>query len=121
MPSPPSLRQRLRDALPVALKARDRVAVAALRATLAAIDNAEAVPGPARPGSLAIEHTPVGVGTAEVERRALTEEHVADIVRAAIAEREAAAHEYDRAGRRERAGQLRAEAGVLVAHLTPPN
>lgn len=38
-----SVRDRLRRALPAALKARDRLAVAALRSTLAAIDNAEAV------------------------------------------------------------------------------
>jgi uncharacterized protein YqeY len=38
-----SLRERLSRALPVAMKARDRVAVAALRSALAAIANAEAV------------------------------------------------------------------------------
>jgi hypothetical protein len=36
------LRDRLRRALPVAMKARDRTAVTALRSALAAIDNAEA-------------------------------------------------------------------------------
>jgi uncharacterized protein len=52
-----NLRQRLSRALPVAMKARDRVAVAALRSALAAIANAEAVdttrtPSPAaRPDS----------------------------------------------------------------------
>ena len=38
------MRASLRDDLKAALKARDRVATAALRSTLAAIDNAEAVP-----------------------------------------------------------------------------
>jgi uncharacterized protein len=38
-----SLRERLSGALPAAMKARDRVAVAALRSALAAIANAEAV------------------------------------------------------------------------------
>src|SRR5256885_6974081 len=66
------LRQRLRDALPAAMKARDRVAVAALRATLGAIDNAEAVDrAPSGDHGLAIERSPVGVGAAEVERRGL--------------------------------------------------
>ena len=41
------LRQNLRDALTTAIKSRDRVAVAALRSALAAIDNAEAVDRPA--------------------------------------------------------------------------
>ena len=36
------LRDRLRRALPAAMKARDRTAITALRSTLAAIDNAEA-------------------------------------------------------------------------------
>jgi uncharacterized protein len=44
------LRERLSRALPAAMKARDRVAVAALRSALAAIANAEAVdPAPASP------------------------------------------------------------------------
>ena len=117
-PTSVPLRQRLRAALPAALKARDAVAVAALRGTLAAIDNAEAVP-PATPDGrgMAIEHSPVGVGAAEAQRRVLTEADVARIVRAEVAEREAAARGYDGAGRPERAERLRAEAGILVAHL----
>jgi uncharacterized protein len=43
-----NLRERLGRALPAAMKARDRVAVAALRSALAAIANAEAV-DPSRP------------------------------------------------------------------------
>jgi hypothetical protein len=38
------MRTSLREGLKAALKARDRVAVAALRSALSAIDNAEAVP-----------------------------------------------------------------------------
>jgi uncharacterized protein YqeY len=111
------LRQRLRDALPVAMKARDRVAVTVLRSTLAALDNAEAVVGAASPGSLAIERSPVGVGAAEVARQELTGARVEEIVRAEMAEREAAAQDYDRAGRTDRAEQLRAEVRVLAAYL----
>ncbi|MBX6723341.1 MAG: hypothetical protein IRY92_08930, partial [Dactylosporangium sp.] len=93
-PSNPSvpLRQRLQDALPVALKARDRAAVAALRSALAAIANAEAVNRPAASDrGQAIEQTSVGVGVAEVERRVLTADQVEQIVRAEVAERLAAA------------------------------
>jgi uncharacterized protein YqeY len=114
----PPLRRRLRDALVAAMKARDRLAVGALRSTLAAIDNAEAVDTTAVPsGSLAIESSPAGVGAAEAERRALSDDDVARIVRAEVADREAAALEYDRAGRAERAAALRAEAQVLASHL----
>jgi uncharacterized protein YqeY len=116
-PEPP-LRQRLRTALPAAMKAGDRLAVSALRATLAALDNAEAVDRtPTADRSLAIEQSPVGVGAAEVARRVLTSADVEHIVRTEVAEREAAAREYDRVGRSERADQLRGEARVLSAHL----
>jgi len=114
------LRQRLREALPAAMKSRDRPAVAALRATLAAIENAEAVvvdDGTRR--SLAIEDTPVGVGAAEANRRELTEDDVARIVRAEVAEREAAATAYEKSGHTDRAEQLRAEIRALTASAGP--
>jgi uncharacterized protein YqeY len=114
----PSLRQRLRDALVAAMRERDRVAVTALRGALAAIDNAEAVDTSAvASGSLAIESSPVGVGAAEVERRVLSDEDIVQIVRSEVADREAAAIDYDRAGRSERAQVLRAEVQVLSSHL----
>lgn len=114
------VRQRLRDALPPAMKARDRVAVAAIRATLAAIDNAEAVRTDDGTGSsLAVEHLPIGVGATEVARQELTDEDVAAIVRAEVAERESAAAGYERAGQPERAERLRLEARALAPHLAP--
>jgi uncharacterized protein YqeY len=118
-PSPSStLRQRLRGALRTAMKSRDRVALGALRSTLAAIDNAEAVEVDASAArNLAIEMIPSGAGAAEAERRVLTEADVERIVRAEAAEREAGARDYDAAGRPERAELLRAEARVLLAHL----
>jgi hypothetical protein len=97
------------------------VAVAALRSALAAIDNAEAVEGAPAPGPGAgdapIAGAVVGLGAAEVERRGLTGAQMDAIVRAEVAEREAAARAYERAGRREHAERLRAEAGVLSALL----
>ncbi|WP_309234474.1 hypothetical protein [Nocardia sp. XZ_19_385] len=110
------LRDRLRSALTVAIKARDRTSVAALRSALGAIDNAEAVDiSEARAG--AIEGSPVGLGAAEVARRDLTESGIAAIVRAEIDERRSAAAEYDSRGRSEHAGRLRAEADALAALL----
>jgi uncharacterized protein len=115
------LRDRLRDGLPAAIKARDGVAVAALRSALAAIENAEAVTPP--PGSPAeathaqLAGTVVGVGAAEAERRALSEAEIEEIARAEVDERRAAADAYERAGRPEEARRLRAEADVLVGYL----
>jgi uncharacterized protein YqeY len=112
------LRQRLRAALPAAMKTGDKAAVAALRSTLSAIDNAEAVQRPGTPDrSLAIEQLPVGVGAAEMARRELTEAEVEKIVRAELAEREAAALAYDSAGRAEAAATLRAQIRALQPHL----
>jgi uncharacterized protein YqeY len=112
------LRERLRDALGVAIKQRDRVAVTALRSALAAIENAGAVErGESVDRRLAIEQIPVGVGAAEVPRRVLTELDVLGIVRGEIADRESAALGYEQAGRSERAGQLREEIRVLSRHV----
>ena len=112
------LRRRMRAALTVAMKARDRAAVSALRSALAAVENAEAVNrGAGADERLAIEQIPVGLGAAEVERRVLTEAEQRRIVRAEQAEREAAAEGYESAGRPERAERLRAEAAVLAGQL----
>jgi uncharacterized protein YqeY len=115
-----SLRDRLRGALPEAMKARDTVAVAALRSALAAIDNAEAVGAaqvPPGSGRADIAGAVVGVGAAEVERRSLTDAQVEELVRAEVADRQAAAGHYEHAGHRQRAERLRGEAGVLGAYL----
>ncbi len=92
--------------------------MAALRSALAAIENAEAVDrGEAADRGLAIEQIAIGVGATEAERRVLTEADSERIVRGEIDEREAAARDYDLAGRPERAERLRGEAQVLVAQL----
>ncbi len=118
---PEPLQQRLRTALPAAMQARDKVALAVLRSTLAAIENAEAVELSAIPGGgLAIEQTPVGAGVTEASRRELTGADVERIVRAELAEREAAAQAYDQAGQPAQADRLRTEIRVLSAYLLDP-
>lgn len=116
-----TVRTRLRNALPVAMKARDMTAVAALRATLAAIDNAEAVDAAQAPtvsiGNAEIANSMVGLGAGDVVRRVLTEKQIAGIVRTEIADRRTAAADYERAGLHDRAERLRSEAEVLAAHL----
>jgi uncharacterized protein YqeY len=108
----------MREALLVAMKSRDRLAISALRPTLAAIDNAEAVEvGHIADRPQAIELIPVGLGTAEAPRRTLTEEDIIQIVRAEVASRDAAARDYDAAGRPERAEHLRDEAQILLSYL----
>jgi uncharacterized protein len=125
-----NLRDRLRGALPLAMKARDRLAVTALRSALAAIDNAGAVDvaqapreaghpdvGETEAGHPEFAGTVAGLGAAEVERRSLTPARVEQIVRAEMTDREAAAVDYERAGQLEHAERLRGEAKVLASYL----
>jgi uncharacterized protein YqeY len=112
------LQTRLRAALPPALKARDRVAVAALRSALAAIDNAQAVEAPPAPRSGGVVAGAVaGLGAGEAPRRDLEESEIDAIVRAEVADRLAAAAHYEQAGRVDAAARLTAEADVLAALL----
>ncbi|HEY3869877.1 MAG TPA: hypothetical protein VGM10_16045 [Actinocrinis sp.] len=113
-----ALRQRLRVALSARMKQRDKAAVSVLRATLAAIDNAEAVDRPADADQgLAIEQIEAGAGVNDVARRTLTVAQVEQIVRDELAERRSAADEYERAGRADHAAELREGAKILSALL----
>jgi uncharacterized protein YqeY len=137
-----NLRDRLRRALPAAMKARDRPAVAALRSALAAIDNAEAYDPdealaeglndvlepagwePADPDADDVDAahpgfagTVAGVGATEVDRRSLTPKQMEGIVRAEIETREVAATVLEGVGKHEHAERLRAEMKVLLSHV----
>jgi uncharacterized protein len=133
-----AIRARLELALRAAIKARDTVAVSALRSVLAAIGNAEAVPQPTRSatpttavtttvtsapsadGAAASQHVAggaTGLGAAEADRKMLTGDETVALVRDEIAERQAAARQYEDAGHQERAARLRHEAWVIQAVL----
>jgi uncharacterized protein len=113
------IREQLRGALPGAMKARDAVAVAALRSALAAIENAEAVDSSIAPVQHAhIAGGVVGVGAADVQRRTLTQTQMEAIIRAEVSDRQAAERDYRHAGQRERAERLRGEVDVLLSYLS---
>jgi len=128
------IRARMRRGLVDAMKARDQQAVSALRSTLARIDNAEAVDADgldadgldAEPalyrgdGRPAVAGSVLGVGAAEVDRRVLTPEEMAAVVRDDVEEREMAAEVLERVGRPDHAERLRAQAKLLTTYLTPP-
>lgn len=104
------------------MKARDVVAVSALRSALGAIENAEAVDA-AHASVPGVGHSDIvgsmcGLWVSEVERRSLTHAQVEQIVRAEVAERRSAAHHYERLGHREHAERLRGEANVLARYLS---
>ncbi|MFE9258986.1 hypothetical protein [Streptomyces sp. NPDC006879] len=103
------------------MRARDKAAVSALRATLAALDNAEAVPvDAAELRGLALEQAPLGAGATEAARRELSEGGVVDVVRAEAAERLEVAAQLTAPAHAARAARLRAEAAVLLGFLDGP-
>ena len=109
----------MRTALIAAMRARDAIAVSALRSALSALGNATAVETEITPESGEIAGGVAGLGAAEVERRTLTPAEERAIVRAEVDERETAATVVGP----ERAARLRAEAAVLRALLSaaPPD
>ena len=118
------LRIRLREQLRAAVRERDRIAVAALRDAIAALDNAEAVkPGAVQSAASSgyVAGGVVGLGAAEAARRALDPEAQRAIVHAEIEGRLAAATTYEQHGHGSRATDLRVSAEVLLAVLDAPN
>ncbi|QPP10773.1 hypothetical protein G4Z16_17560 [Streptomyces bathyalis] len=100
------------------MRARDKATVSALRATLAALDNAEAVRvDAAEVRGLALEESPVGAGATEAARCELSESGVADIVRAEATERLRVAEQLTAPAHADRVARLRAEAAVLLRFL----
>jgi uncharacterized protein YqeY len=132
-PDGDAIRVRLELALRAAIKARDTVAVSALRSVLAAIANTEAVPQPTRSatptseagapsadGAASSQHVAggaTGLGAAEADRKTLTGDETAALVRAEIVERQAAARQYEDAGHQERADRLLRETRIIQAAL----
>jgi len=115
------MQAHLTTALRQAIRDRDSVATAALRSALAAIANAEAISAESVPAaSTSSPHfagAAAGLGAGEVARRVLSEDELADIIRAEIADRDEAAGQYVQAGHADRAQRLRDEASVLRTAL----
>ena len=105
-----SMRKRLKNDLPNAIKLRNSAAVTAIRTMLAAIDNAEAVD----PRDLS---TPVYGRTNDVPRKRLTEQDIQDIVQLEAIARRSAIVKYEQLGSHEAADQLRAELDVINRYL----
>ena len=113
------LRESLRDALRTAMKARDKPAVAAMRAALSIIDNAEAADVSAAP---AVEEGHIaggvaGLGAGEVARQQLSEPELVALLQAEVERWESTARDADGLGRTDDAEQLRAEIAALRPFL----
>ena len=107
----------LRTALRDALRARQMHAVAVIRETLAALDNAEAAEPSAAPP---VQHGVIaggvaGLGAGEVPRRLLSPEAVTAIIEREIRERRDAAATCAALGRDDEASTLGLQVDVLAS------
>ncbi|HEY7277778.1 MAG TPA: hypothetical protein VH594_17535 [Trebonia sp.] len=117
---PQALRAALRRDLVSAMKARQPDAVAALRAAIAAIDNAEAVPAPEARQAATSSHIAgarAGLGAAEAARRDLSDSDQRALLRDQITGYTSEADRYEALGQPDAAARLRAQAHLLSAYL----
>ncbi|HEY6817642.1 MAG TPA: hypothetical protein VI168_19065 [Croceibacterium sp.] len=108
------LKQRLRADLKAAMQARASDEVRLLRTLIAALDNAEAVPG----GGLVDKYVPRSFGdpSGEVARLALDDAAVGRVLADEISARLAAADEYQRHGETAEEARLRREAQLIARY-----
>lgn len=105
-----SLRRQLNGDLLLAMKAKDIVAISALRSVLSALDNASAVPA-------STVAAPVFGRNGDVSRRDLSDTDCQSIISAEVSVRARAAEEYARLGRDDVAARLRAEQAVIERYV----
>jgi len=119
-----ALRHALRRDLAMAMKAREPDAVAALRAAIAAIDNAEAIPAPEARQAATSSHIAgarAGLGAAEAARRDLSDSDQRAVLREQITGYTTEADRYEALGQPAAAARLRAQAHLLSAYLLGPS
>ena len=111
-----TLQLRLRADLKTAMQERRSAEVSVLRSLIAAIDDAQAVPVGDRQRTHVVRQ--FGDGSAEVPRLALSRGDLAALLAKEIAERRAAAAEFQRHGKDEQAGRLTDEIAVIERFVT---
>ncbi len=105
-----SLRERLKDGLKAAMKARQPEVVSILRSTLSEIDNAEAV-------ETDTDYVPLAGRTKDVPRKVLTEVDVRQILQKELDEITAVITTYQQRGKNNEAAPLQKQASVLSQYL----
>jgi uncharacterized protein YqeY len=110
-----AIKSRLRADLGSAMGAKDAVRVRALRATIAAIDDAQAVP--VNDQHLRYVVRAFGDRSAEVPRLGLTAEDVTRVLTYEAAARSSAAAEMERLHQTGRARELHEEAAIIASYL----
>ena len=124
-PAADGMRDRLRGDLRVAMKLRDRTAMAVLRQLIAVIDNAESIavdaepaPVPGLGGSTWIAGATLG--PSEVSRRLLKADETATLLCSEMERRAATALEWDRCARPELAAEARVELTIIQRYARQP-
>ena len=107
------LREQMKSDLRQAMKARHSATVATLRAVLAAIDNAEAVP--MTTPTMPVE--PVLNQQHEVPRKLLSADDIRQIIQKEADERRAASLKYANLGQAGEAERLQTAATLIEAYL----
>ncbi|MFT3715584.1 MAG: GatB/YqeY domain-containing protein [Gordonia sp. (in: high G+C Gram-positive bacteria)] len=117
MTSPDEVRTAMRADLRTAMKAKDKSTVSALRTALAAIDNAESVDaGESATTSAHVAGASLGAGSAEADRKQLSADDVAGILRTQVLDLQQQAEQYEALGRDDAAAELRAQAAVIARY-----
>ncbi|BEP58450.1 hypothetical protein GmRootV35_56810 [Variovorax sp. V35] len=104
------LRRQLSGDLLLAMKAKDSVAISALRSVLSALDNASAVPASTVP-------VPVFGLNGDVPRRELSDMDCQEIIGAEIGAWSLAAQEHERLGNGDEAALLRAQKAAIERYM----
>lgn len=106
----PTLVERLKADLKVAMKERQSSRVIALRTMLSALDNASAV-------EVDRSFVPLEGRTPDVPRKELSEEEQLDILRREAQGRLASIHKYEQLGKLDEAARLRAELLAFAGYV----
>jgi len=109
-----ALKSRLRDDLRAAIQARSAAQIGLLRALLAALDNAQAIPLGERHDHYV--ELRFGDRSAEAPRKTLSDADLDDVLQREMRERQDAADTFDRLGQTERAAAMRHEAAVVAGY-----
>jgi len=106
---------RLRGDLKLAMQARAKLETSLLRAIIAALDNAQAVPARDKHARY-VEHE-FGDPAAEVPRLRLDAQDVRTLLEQEIRSRREAADQFEQLGKTDRAAELREEANIVARYL----
>ena len=109
------IKRRLRSDLKSAMQARSKLGTSVLRAIIAALDDAQAVPAPDKHVRYAVHE--FGDPATEVPRLLLSAQDVQKLLEREIQDRREAADKFEQLGKVDRATELREAASIVTRYL----